>query len=170
MTQPKPEENVAPEVGAEEQEVPASPEDRLDALEGVVFELIGKVEEVVKEIAGVKKSTVQKAKGLFGGKREPSPMKDLKTGTVYPSKASLGKNLAVEANADPLSTMAYYVVIKNLKMPDGTDRFVEASPEEGAKALADKKAQIEKEVAEANKRLEKEAAEKAAAEAKAAKK
>ncbi len=164
MTNPK--EDKTTEV----EEVPASPEQRIDALESVVMELIDKVEAVAKSIEDVRKTAVTKPKGLFGGKRKPTPTKDLKTGIVYPSKAAVGKELATEAGADPLDTMAYYTVIKNLKMPDLSDRFVDASEEEGAKALAAKKAQIEKEVAEANERLAAEAAAKAKAEKAEAKK
>ncbi len=154
----------------ETEEVPASPEERISALEGVVMELIDKVEAGVKALEEVKKTAVTKPKGLFGGKRKPTPTKDLKTGIVYASKAAVGKSLATEAGADPLDTMAYYTVIKNLKMPDGADRFVNASEEEGAKALAEKKAQIEKEVAESNARIAAEEAAKTAAATKAAKK
>ncbi len=154
----------------EEVEVPASDSERIGALESVVMELIDKVEAMTKLVEEVKKTAVTKPKGLFGGKRQPTPTKDLKTGTVYPSKAALGKALAAEAGADPLDTMAYYTVIKNLKMADNSDRFANASEEEGAKALAEKKAQIAADVAEANVRLEKEAAEKAAKEKAAAKK
>lgn len=164
------EEKAAAEAAAAEEEVPASPEDRLAALESVVMELIDKVEAVVKSIEDVKKTAVTKPKGLFGGKRTPTPTKDLKTGLIYASKAAMGKALATEAGADPLDTMAYYTVIKNLKMPDGSDRFANASEEEGAKALAEKKAQIEAEVAASNAKLEAEAKAKAEAEAKAAKK
>ncbi len=155
---------------AEVEEVPASDTERIIALESVVMELIDKVEAAVKSVEEVKKTAVTKPKGLFGGKRTPTPTKDLKTGIIYASKAAMGKALAAEAGADPLDTMAYYTVIKNLKMADGGDRFANASDEEGAKALADKKAQIEKEVAESNLRLEAEAKAKAAAEAKSAKK
>jgi len=152
------------------EEVPASIEERISAIEGVVMELIDKVEAIVKSVEDVKKTAVTKPKGLFGGKRKPTPTKDLKTGTVYASKAAVGKSLATEAGADPLDTMAYYTVIKNLKMSDGSDRFVDASEEEGAKALAEKKAQIEKEVAEANARIAAEEAAKAKAAKEAAKK
>lgn len=138
---------------------------RLDAIEGVVFELIDRVEKLTQAFEGLKKQAVTKPKGLFGGKRTPSPMKDLKTGKVYPSKAAVGKNFAVEAGADQLDTMAYYTVMKVLKMPDGTDRFVEASADEGAKARAEYQAKIDAEVAESNAKLqaEQEAEAKAAA-------
>lgn len=140
-----------------------TPEERIDAIEGVVFELIDKVEGFAKAFEGFKKQAVTKPKGLFGGKRTPSPTKDLKTGIVYASKAAVGKAFATEAGADPLNTMAYYTVLKVLKMPDGSDRFVDASEEEGKKAREDLAKQIEAEVAEANKRLAAEEAAKAKA-------
>lgn len=154
------------EVGAEAAEAAEerTPEARLEAIEGVVFELIDRVEKLTTAFEGLKKQAVTKPKGLFGGKRTPSPMKDLKTGTVYPSKAAVGKSFAVEAGADQLDTMAYYTVMKVLKMPDGSDRFIEASAEEAAKARQEYQAQVEAQVAEMNAKLqaEQEAAAKAA--------
>lgn len=141
-----------------EAEKPKTAEEKIKALEDVVFELIGKVEDLTKTLTTVQKTAVTKPKGLFGGKRAQSPMKDLKTGEIYPSKAALGKNLAEEAGADPKDTFAYYKVISVLKMADGKDRFVPASSEEAAKAIADQKAKLEAEVAERNKQLEAEAA------------
>ena len=149
-----------------EEEVPRTIDERMDAIEGVVMELIDKLEGMTKQLDTVKKTAVTKPKGLFGGKRTPTPMKDLKTGTVYPSKASVGKNFGTEAGGDPLDTMVYYTVLKKLKMPDGSDRFVEASPEEGEKARAAYKAQVEADVVAMNAKL---AAEQAAADAAAAK-
>jgi len=158
--------------GAPSQETPKTIEQRMDTLESVMFELIDKVEDIAKQVTGVKKQTGTKAKGLFGGKRTPVPMKDLKTGKVYPSRAAVGKAFAVEAGGDQFNTMVYYTVVKVLKMPDGSDRFVPASPEEGAKARAEAQAKLEVEVAAANARLEAEQAAKdkaAAAPARAAK-
>jgi hypothetical protein len=129
----------------------------MDALEGVVFELIDRTENLTKGFEGFKKQAVTKPKGLFGGKRAPTPMKDLKTGAVYPSKAALGKWLGAEAGGDPLDTMVYYTVIKVLKMPDGADRFVEASVEEGTKARAEAQRKIDEDVARRNAELEAEA-------------
>ena len=141
-----------------EAEVPGTeertPEDRLEAIEGVVFELIDRVEKLTKEYEGFKKQAVTKPKGLFGGKRTPTPMKDLKTGQVYPSKAAVGKNFGAEAGGDPLDTMVYYTVMKVLKMPDGTDRFVEATAEEGTKAREEYQKKIEADVAEMNLKLQ----------------
>ena len=131
-----------------------TPEDRLEAIEGVVFELIDRVEKLTKEFEGLKKQAVTKPKGLFGGKRTPSPMKDLKTGKVYPSKASVGKNFGAEAGGDSMDTMVYYTVMKVLKMPDGTDRFVEASAEEGTKAREEYQKKIDADVAEMNIKLQ----------------
>lgn len=147
---------------------PKTAEERIEAIEGVVFELIDRVEKLTKSTDDFKKQAVTKPKGLFGGKRTPSPMKDLKTGKVYPSKAAVGKNFATEAGGDPLNTMVYYTVMKVLKMPDGTDRFVEATEEEGIAARAEYQAQIEKEVAEANARLAADEEAKAKAEKEAA--
>ncbi len=138
-------------------ETPRTPEQRLEAIEAVMMELIDKVEKLAGTVTNVQKNAVTKPKGLFGGKRTPTPMKDLKTGIVYPSKASLGKSLAQEAGADPADTMAYYTVIK-LKMPDATGRFVTASPEEATKARADYEAKVKKQVDEMNAKLEAEAA------------
>lgn len=144
-------------------------EERIEAVEGVVFELIDRVEKLTKEYEGFKKQAVTKPKGLFGGKRTPSPTKDLKTGVIYPSKAAVGKGLAAEAGADPLDTMAYYTVLKVLKMADGSDRFVDASEEEGKKAREVYQAKIQAEVDATNARLEAEEKAKAEADAKAAK-
>lgn len=142
----------------EEVEVPKTLDERMDAVESVMLELIDRVEKLTQSTEAFKKTAVTKPKGLFGGKREPTPMKDMKTGTVYPSKAAVGKQFATEAGADPKDTMAYYTVLKTLKMPDSTDRFVVANAEEAAKARADYKAAIEVQVAETNKKLEAEAA------------
>lgn len=133
-------------------------EDRMAAVEEVVFELIDRVEKLSKEQATIKKTAGGKPRGLFGDKRKPVPMKDLKTGIVYPSKAALGKALAIEAGGDPGDTMVYYTVIKELKMDDKTARFAEASPEEGQKAREDRQKQIEAEVAAANARMDAERA------------
>lgn len=143
---------------AAEEEVPASDHDRIIALEEVVLELVDRVEKVATDMDKKLKDAGVKAKGLFGGKRTPTPTKDLKTGIVYPSKASVGKQFASEAGADPLDSMAYYKVIAALKMDDDKDRFVDASEEEGVKARADQQAKIDAEVAERNKELEAEAA------------
>jgi len=153
---------IQPEAQPEAQpEVERTPDQRLEAIEGVVFELIDRVEKLTKEYEGFKKQAVTKPKGLFGGKRTPTPMKDLKTGKVYPSKAAVGKSFGTEAGGDPLNTMVYYTVMKVLKMPDGADRFVEASEDEAAKSRAEYQKQIEVQVAEANARLEAEAEAKA---------
>lgn len=145
---------------------PKTVDQRVEALEGVIMELIGTVEELAKSQSTLAKTAVTKPKGLFGGKRTPTPMKDLKTGNVYPSMAAVGKALATEAGADPLDTMAYYTVIRVLKMPDGTDRFVKASEEEGAAARAEQQKKIDAEVAEMNKKLQEEEAAPEAAPAK----
>jgi len=142
---------------------PKTAEQRLDAIEGVVFEVLDKLEALAKDFAGLQKSAVTKPKGLFGGKRTPTPMKDLKTGIVYASKAAVGKALAAEAGADPLDSMAYYTVIKVLRMPDkdASDRFAPASEEEGAKAREEAKAKLQAEVDAANAKIAVEEAAKA---------
>jgi hypothetical protein len=144
-----------------EQEVPATLDERLTAFETVMMEIIDKVEALTKKVETVQKTAVTKPKGLFGGKRTPVPTKDLKTGVVYPSKAAVGKAFAAEAGADPLESTAYYVVIAKLKMPDGKDRFVDASTEEGAAAIAKRDAERAAEVEESNKKLAAEEAAKA---------
>lgn len=156
------EEKVEAEI---KEEAPRTNEQRIEALEDVMIELIDKVESLAKDFGGFKKQAVTKPKGLFGGKRTPTPMKDLKTGIVYPSKAAVGKAFGAEAGGDPGNTMVYYTVMKVLKMADGSDRFVPASEEEGVKAREDYKAQVQAEVDAANARLE---AEQAAEAAKAA--
>jgi len=135
---------------------------RLEALEEVVGELIDKVEAQAKELDTLKRTAVKKSSGLFGGKREKTAIKDTKTGTVYPSKASVGKALADEADTSPADHFAWYKL--QAKFPE---RFVEATAEEAKKVWDEEKAKIEKEVAEANAKLE---AERKAAEAKGAKK
>jgi len=151
------------------QEPARTADQRFEAIEGVVIELIDRVEKLTKEYEGFKKQAVTKPKGLFGGKRTPSPTKDLKTGVVYASKAAVGKALAAEAGANPLDTMAYYTVLKVLKMPDGSDRFVNASEDEGKAAREEYQKTVQAEVDATNARLEAEEKAKAEAEAKAAK-
>lgn len=146
-----------------EPEPEQTPEDRLKSLEDVVFELIDKVEEVTKSIESLKKTAVTKPKGKFGGKRTRTPMKDLKTGDLYISKAAVGKKYAAEVGKDPLDTFAWYTVEKQLRMEDLSARFVEAGEEDAAKVIAQHDAQVAKEVAEANARLEKERADEAKA-------
>ena len=131
----------------------ATPEERIKALEDVVAQVIDKLEEQAKELESVKKTTVKKSAGLFGGKRERTAIKDITTGKIYPSKASVGKSLAGEAGADPLDHFAWYKLMA--KFPD---RFVSATDEEAKavwKAEADR---VAKEVEESNQRLQAEQA------------
>lgn len=146
---------------APEEEVPLSDSERITELEGVVLELVDKVEKLTTDVDSKLKNVVTKTKGLFGGKRERVPTKDLKTGKVYASKAAVGKAFAAEAGADPLDSMAYYKVTAKLRMPDNTDRFVDASKEEGAAAIAAQEAETAREVAEMNAKLQAEEAAKA---------
>jgi hypothetical protein len=124
----------------------------------VVNTLLNKVEELSNEIESLKKTTVKKSTGLFGGKREKTAIKDTKTGKVYPSKAAVGRNLASEFGLDITDNFAWYKI--QLRAPD---RFVKASPEEAEKAWKDQEAATQKAVDEANKKLaEEEAAKKVA--------
>ena len=145
-------------MGAEEDKTP----NRMEACEEAIGKLIGIVEELSKKIDELEKSTLKKSKGLFGGKREKVAIKDTKTGTIYPSKASVGKNLYDEIEGgDPGDHFMWYKLIS--KFPE---RFVDASAEEAEKAWAAEKAKIEAEVEASNKRLQAEEAKKKAAEEK----
>jgi len=123
---------------------------RVEVLEETVLELIDKVEEQGKTIAGLEKTVVKKSTGLFGGKREKTAIKDSETGKIYPSKASVGKALAtLIEGGDPGDHFMWYKL--QAKFPQS---FVVASTEEAEKVWADEKARQETEVAEANARLE----------------
>lgn len=150
-------------MGTEEQA--KTPEQRLDALEEAISTLLDMVESLSKKVTEVDKRAVKKSTGLFGGKRTKTAIKDTTTGTIYPSKANLGKKLAAEFGLDPGNSFVYYQVI--LKAPD---RFADASAEEAEKSWEAERAQREKEVAEANKRMQAEEEAKKKAEAEAAKK
>ena len=134
-----------------EQKTPAeeTQPDRVEALEKAVGTIADLIESLVKEIDGLKKSTVKKSTGLFGGKRTKTAIKDTKTGKIYPSKANMGKQVAAEFDLDPGNNFVYYQII--LKAPD---RFVEASDEEAEKVWKEEEAKRAKEVEEENKRLE----------------
>lgn len=150
--------------GTEGQE-PKTVEARLDDLESAIKTMLDMLEDVTKKIAEVDKKAVKKSSGLFGGKRTKTAIKDTKTGTVYASKAQMGKRVAAEFGLDPGNNFVYYQIIT--KAPD---RFVDAGEEESAKAWADEKVRVEKERAEAQAKLDAEAKAKAEAEAKASKK
>lgn len=131
-------------------------EKRIKAIEDVVGSLIDKVESLTNEVVTLKKTAVKKSTGLFGGKREKTAIKDTKTGKVYPSKASVGKNLAKEFNLDPLDSFVWYKIITQ-----APDRFIEASPEEAKKAWDEQAAETQRYVDEQNRKLQAEAKAKA---------
>lgn len=131
------------------------PKDRVEAIEETLGKLIDICQEITTRMDSLEKTTVKKTKGLFGGKREKTAIKDTKTGKIYPSKASVGKALATEFNEDPGDHFVWYKI--TAKAPE---RFVDASAEEAEKCWAEEKARIEAEVAEANKRLAEEEAKK----------
>jgi len=136
---------VKPEAG--------KPKTKIDQLEDTVLSLIDVVEGLAGRIDKVEKTAVTKPKGLFGGKRGRIAIKDTTTGTVYVSKAAVGKALASEADTDPLDHFAWYKL--QAKFPE---RFVDATEDEKTKVEAEEKTRIEAEVAEANKRIAAEAA------------
>jgi len=152
----------------EDEKTPKTVDERVEALETGVTALLDLVEQATKRIEEVDKRAVKKSTGLFGGKREKTAIRDTVTGTIYPSKARMGKELSGKEGfegIDPGNNFAYYQIIA--KAPD---RFVDANAEEAEKAWAVEKAEKEAEVAEANKRLAAEEAKKKAEEAKAGKK
>jgi len=118
----------------------------------VVNELVNKVEEMGKEVDNLKKTSVKKSSGLFGGKRTKTAIKDTKTGTIYPSKANVGKMLAGEFGLDSTDNFTWYKIIAQ-----APGRFVEASDEEAAAAWKKQEEELQKSVDEANKRLAAEA-------------
>jgi hypothetical protein len=71
------------------------------------------------------KSGVRKV-GLFGGKRVRSPIRDTKTGAIYPSKYQTGKALAAEAGTNSTDRFAWYKLISRFP-----ERFVEVTSERG---------------------------------------
>ena len=150
-------------MGTEDKE--KSPEERIQALEEAISTILDMLESLTKKVSEVDKKAVKKSAGLFGGKRKKTAIKDTKTGTIYASKAQLGKKLASEFSLDPGNNFVYYQIIA--KAPE---RFVDASDEEAEKTWADEKVQVEKERAEAQKKLDEEEKAKAAEEAKATKK
>lgn len=141
--------------GEEKQEAPVTIEKKVEVLETVTFEIIDRLEKLTAEIADLKKTAVTKPKGLFGGKREAVPIKDLSTGEVYHSMAAVNKAFGPEIGIDPLKdTLGYYKIEKKLLMEDGTKRFVPANADEAAESVAAYKKQIADEVAAANEALE----------------
>lgn len=146
---------------------PKTVEQRIGVLEDVLSELIDKTEALTKEVAEAKKTAAAagttKAKGLFGGKRAQTPIKDLKTGEVYISKAAVGKKFASEVGKDPTDTFAWYTVMNKLKMDDGSDRFVVASEAEATAIRAKMAAAAEEDQKARQKALDEEEAKKVAA-------
>lgn len=136
------------------QEKPKTTDDRLEAIEKGLSSLADIIESVVKDVDGLKKTTLKKATGLFGGKRTKTAIKDTKTSNVYPSKAAVGKRLAGTEDfkdLDPGDNFAWYKIIAA-----APDRFTEASEEESEKVWKEEDEVRKKEVEEANKRLEEE--------------
>jgi len=131
-------------------------EERVDALEDVTAELIGMMEGFAKDVAAAQKAAAaaSKAKGLFGGKREQTPTKDLMTGKVYISKAAVGKAFASEVGLEPTNHFAWYRVYSQLRMKDNSPRFADASVEEAEKIRAEVKAEMEKLEREAMAKME----------------
>ncbi len=130
------------------------PKSRIENLEDTVLQLIDKIQELETRQDKLEKSTVKKSTGLFGGKRGKVAIKDTKTGSIYPSKASVGKALYAEVEGgDSGDHFMWYKL--QAKFPE---RFVEASDVEANKVWEEEKARMEAEVAEANKKLAAEAA------------
>ncbi len=126
-------------------------EERVGAIEEALGTILDMLEEQTRKIAEVDKKSVKKSTGLFGGKRKKTAIKDTTTGTIYPSKARLGKELAGTADfkdIDPGNNFSYYQIIA--KAPE---RFVDADDEEAEKVWKEEAAVREKEVEEANKRI-----------------
>jgi len=121
----------------------------------VVNTLVNTVQGIAKEVAELKKSTVKKSVGLFGGNRTKTAIKDTKTGKVYPSKANVGKMLGPEFGCAANDNFAWYKIIGQ-----APDRFVNASAKEAEVAWREQDAALQKSVDEANKKI---AAEEAAA-------
>lgn len=119
----------------------------------VITALIDQVEVLTKEIETLKKTSVKRSAGLFGGKRTKTAIKDTKTGKIYPSKANVGRVLAKEFNFDIKDNFSWYKIIGQ-----APDRFVEASEEEAKKAWAEQETQLQKAMDEANKKMQEEAA------------
>jgi len=132
------------------------PKTKIDALEDSLLKMIDIIEDLGKRVEKLEKTSVKKAAGLFGGKKERTAIKDTKTGIIYVSKAATGKALAAEFNFDVLDHFAWYKIITA-----APDRFVDATEEESQGVWEKEKKEREKEVAEANKRLADEAAKKA---------
>lgn len=136
---------------------PAKVKEEPKGVEEVVLTLIDTVEALSKKVDALEKTSVKKSAGLFGGKREKTAIKDTKTGTIYPSKAAVGKHLATEFGTVITDNFAWYKITAQ-----APDRFVPATEEEAKKAWEEQEAQLQKAVDEQNKKIaEEEAAKKA---------
>lgn len=122
------------------------PKSKVDILEDTVLKLIDTIEALAKKIEQLEKTSVKKKAGLFGGKRERTSIKDTKTGTIYVSKAAVGKALAAGFDLDPLDHFVWYKITAQ-----EPDRFVDASAEEAQAVWKAEEERIAKEVEEANK-------------------
>jgi len=140
-----------------------TPEERIDALEEAVINMLDMLEDMAKKLATVEKTAVTKPKGLFGGKRSKTAIEDTKTGTVYPSKSAVGKALYGEIkDGDPSDRFIWYKLLT--QFPERFKELGEDDPK-AVKVWADEKAKVEAEVEAANKKLAAEQAAKDAAEA-----
>ena len=139
---------------------PKTTEERITSLEDGMGTILDMLEGLTKKVTEVDKKAVKKSSGLFGGKRTKTAIKDTTNGKIYASKAQMGKVMAKEFGLDPGNNFVYYQIIA--KAPE---RFVDASEEEATKAWEAEKAQIEKDRAEAQTKLDAEEAAKKVEEA-----
>jgi hypothetical protein len=152
-----------PEVqGGVTPEKPQTPEEKMNVFEEVLYALVDRVEAVATDVAKLNKTVVKKSTQRFGTEHKPKAVKDTKTSHVYPSLFASGKALASEFGLDPLDPRVYYQIIKK----DATRLVVLAEGDpEGIKAQEDARAEIARQVEEANKKAEAEEAAQAKAEA-----
>jgi len=133
---------------------------KLENLEEVVINLLDVVTDMSKtiqkleeEVNELKKNTSSKPKGLFGGKRTRTAIKDTETGVVYPSKAATGRALCEEVGTDETDHFAWYKLIA--KFPDRFEELPEDS-KEAQQAWEQQKKELEEYVAQENKKLQEE--------------
>ena len=130
-------------------------EERLGALEEAVGAILDLVETLTKQVSKVESSTVQKPKGLFGGKRTKTAILDTKTKIVHASKSAVGKALYAEIeNGDPGDRFIWYKLMA--KFPDRFTELADDDPQAIACWEAEK-TQIAADQAEAQKKLDAEA-------------
>lgn len=134
------------------------PKSRIEILEEVVTELVGKMEELAGALGTLQKTAMKKSTQRFGADHSRKAIRDTKTGKVYPSMFSAGKALATDYGLDPADTKVYYQIIKK----DPT-RLAPASEEEATGAWTEADAQLQRVVDEANRKMQAEEAAKAAA-------